>query len=83
MNTVLRVSATILGRDGREIHREEEIPNGVPDLGEIDYGSPLTLGASVGKVERAISSGMSGVAKGLCEGYINAALKKTEHPKKG
>lgn len=83
VNNVLRVSATILGRDGREIHREAEIPNGVPGLGEIDYGSPLALGASVGKVERAISGGMSGVAKGLCEGYINAALKKTGHPEEG
>lgn len=83
VNNVLRVSATILGRDGREIHKETEIPNGVPGLGEIDYGSPLTLGASVGKVERAISGGMSGVAKELCEEYINAALKKTEHPEKG
>ena len=83
VNNVLRVSATILSRDGREIHREAEIPNGVPGLGEIDYGSPLTLGASVGKVERAISSGMSGVAKGLCEGYVNAALKKTVHPAEG
>ena len=83
VNNVLRVSATILGRDGREIHREAEIPNGVPGLDEIDYGSPLALGASVGKVERAISGGMSGVAKGLCEGYVNAALKKTEHPARG
>ena len=83
VNNVLRVSATILDRDGMEIHREAEIPNGVPGLGEIDYGSPLSLGDSVGKVERAISGGMSGVAKGLCEGYVNAALKKTEHPAKG
>ena len=83
VNNVLRVSATILDRDGMEIHREAEIPNGVPGLGEIDYGSPLSPGASVGKVERAISGGMSGVAKGLCEGYVNAALKKTEHPAKG
>lgn len=83
VGNVLRVSATILDRDGREIHREAEIPNGVPNLSEIDYGSPLALGASVGKVEQAISGGISGVAKDLCEGYVNAALKKTEHPAKG
>ena len=83
VNNVLRVSATILGRDGREIHREAEIPNGVPGLGEINYESSLTLGASVGMVERAVSKGMSGVAKGLCEGYVNAALKKTGSQGKG
>ena len=56
--------------DGREIHREAEIPNGVPGFAEIDYGSPLTLGASIGKVERAISGGMSGVAKGIHQSCI-------------
>lgn len=76
VKNVLRVSATILDRDGREIHREAEITNSVPGLDEINYTSALTLGASVGKVERAVSGGMAGVAKGLCEGYLSAALKK-------
>ena len=78
VRNVLRVSATILARDGKEIHREVELPNGVPGLEEIHYESPLTLGASIGRLERAVSDGMSDVAKRLCEGYMDLALKKTE-----
>lgn len=77
VQNVLRVSATITGRDGREIRREAEIPNGVPGLGEISYESPLALGASVGRLERAVHDGMNGVARALCEGYMDEALKKT------
>ena len=83
VDNVLRVNMAILTRDGREIHRETEITNGVPSLSEINYESALTLGASVGKVERSVSKGMAEVAKELCEGYIGAALKKTEHAENG
>ena len=82
VDNVLRISATITGRDGNEIHREAEFPNGVPDLGEICYDSALSLGASVGKLERSISAGMTDVARELCEGYMDVALKKTAIPKK-
>ncbi|MBQ9307071.1 MAG: helix-turn-helix domain containing protein [Clostridia bacterium] len=77
VGNILRVSASIIGRDGSEISRNVEIPNGVPGVGEISYESPLALAASVGKVERAVSTGMNSVAKGLCEEYLDSALKKT------
>lgn len=76
VKNVLRISATIVGRNGSKICMETEIPNGVPGLEEISYGSARALGASVGKVERAVSAGMTDVAKKLCEGYVEAALKK-------
>ena len=82
VDNVLRVSATIVGKDGSEIHREAEFPNGVPGLEEIRYDSALSLGASIGNLERSVSAGMTAVAKELCEGYMDAALKKTAIPKK-
>lgn len=81
-DNVLRVSATIVRKDGSEIHREAEFPNGVPGLEEIRYDSALSLGASIGNLERSVSAGMTAVAKELCEGYMDAALKKTAVSKK-
>ena len=77
IENILNISASIVSRDGNKIYREVAIPNGVPGLEEIRYDSPLDLGASVGKLEQAVSSGMMGVAKQICEGYMERALKKT------
>lgn len=76
VNNVMNIQVDICDRYGNKIQKQIQLVNGMPDINDISYESPLTLSASIGEVETGISKGLGEMAKALCEGYMDTAYKK-------